>query len=164
MRRFILAATTAATVMSAVSSCKTTEANYREAYEATVAHRDSRIDVEFDRSTEVSTDSSVVRTVFLLPVKSDKDADIVTPDKALPFNAAVNKFKQVFNARALCRRLRDNGWPKAYIARTPDDEFYVMAGGALTQAEAADICTKLRKMAKTVPLGRGYPTIVKSAR
>ncbi|MDE6118648.1 MAG: hypothetical protein K2F82_02155, partial [Muribaculaceae bacterium] len=78
-----------------MSSCKTTEANYREAYEATVAHRDSRIDVEFDRSTEVSTDSSVVRTVFLLPVKSDKDADIVTPDKALPFNAAVNKFKQV---------------------------------------------------------------------
>lgn len=163
MRRFLLVAATAAFVMT-MSSCKTTEANYREAYEATVAHRESQADTAFDRESEVRTDSAAVLTVFLSPVKSDRSADAATPAKAFPFNAAVNKFKQVFNAKALCHRLRDNGWPQAYVAKTPDEEFYVMAGGASTEAEAAEICSNLRKSAKTVPLGRGYPTIVKLAR
>lgn len=159
MKQFLLVAA-AATAM-AITGCKTTEANYRAAYEATAAHRDSRADAEADFLSR--SDSTAVTTVFISPVKVDPKADAVTPEKALPFNVAVNRFKQVFNAKALCRRLRDNGWPTAYVARTADDEYFVMAVGAATQAEATALCDKVRAD-KSVPADRGYPAIVRSAR
>lgn len=161
--RILLATAVSASILALTSSCKTTEANYRAAYEATVSHRNALSNAD-DPDMTVKTDSAAILTVFLAPIQIDKKSDAVTPQKALPFNAAVNRFKQVFNAKALCLRLRDNGWPQAYVAQTDDEEFYVMAAGSDTQAEALAICAKLHKSGSSVPLGRGYPQIVKSAR
>lgn len=142
-----------------ITSCKTTESNYKAAYETAAERRASKVDAEDDFLS--IPDQSVTVTTFLSPIKTT-EKDTITPAEAPRFSVAVNKFKQVFNAKALCNRLRADGWTSAYVAQTPEDEYYVMARGFANEDEAK-VCLQEIKSDKRVPFGRGYPTLIRAA-
>lgn len=145
--------------LGVLSSCKTTEANYKAAYEAAAEHRASKSDAEDDFLNR--PDQSVIITEFLSPVKTS-DKDSVIPDETPKYAVAVNKFKQVFNAKALCERLRNEGFNGAYVARNPSDEYYVMAKGFGDETQAKAFMEEI-KTDRRVPFGRGYPAAIRTA-
>ncbi len=146
-------------LLCVAAGCKTTEANYKAAYEAAAAQRQSQADAADDFLNR--PDSTVVRTMFLSPVKLADD-DVVTPASTPKYCVVVNRFKQVFNARALCRRLRGEGYADAFVVGNTDDEYFVAAFGAGTQEEARALAGRLRSDS-SVPFGRGYPAVIRAA-
>lgn len=146
-------------LLAMLSACKTTEANYKAAYEAAAEHRASKADAEYDFLNR--PDQSVIITEFLSVVKTS-DKDTITPAETPKFAVAANKFKQVFNAKALCQRLRTEGFGGAYVARNPSDEYYVMVEGFSDEAQARAFMEEI-KADKRLPFGRGYPATVRTA-
>lgn len=142
--------------IAALTGCKTTEANYQAAYEAAARHVAQKADAN-DMTVE-----GTFRKDYLKPVKLADD-DAVTPPATAPFVVAVHQFKQVFNAKALCRRLREAGVKNAYVAQTANDDYYVIADGFQTLDEALKKSVSL----ESHPLpatGAGFPVVVRNLR
>ena len=149
--------------------CRTTEANYRAAYE--VAHRKSeqKSPVEgtvYEKIRNESVESRMVagndtvpmNTVMIAAVK-----DFTNPDDVKHYSVAVNQFKQIFNARSQAQRLRDAGYPQATVVMTSEPLYYVIAGGADTAAEAMEIYHRVKKD-KSVITKSPFPWVLKAAR
>ncbi|MDE6228764.1 MAG: hypothetical protein K2M40_03110 [Muribaculaceae bacterium] len=161
----------AAAALVGLASCKTTEANYRAAYEATksaqaAADADDGLD---DNTRRLLAKNSNYRTatyvvgsdtlaVSVLFVKLD-DGQAV---EQLPqFSVVANAFSQVFNARALCSRLKEAGFENAYIFHTATPDYYVAAGGS---DDISDIPAIMQALAKAGNPGSraGFPAIIRN--
>lgn len=124
-------------------SCKTNEANYRAAYEVAKA-----------KSERLDEDSTAVKTVFAmseprpvttagvtLPMVTEPVA--FTPDGGATratvkrYCVIVGRFRQVFNARQMRKRLIAGGYEGAMIVNNRDGVYYVIAKSADTPAEAS---------------------------
>lgn len=135
MKKIFFLLALAATMLS-VTSCKTTEANYRAAYEQARQHRDGR-------------SSAIDETVYEAMRRESRPATMVVGTDTVPFNRArvalheprpgevlqpayvvVAQFKQIFNARSMRDNLRANGWPQATLLVTGEPLFYVAVEGA----------------------------------
>lgn len=127
-------------VFAGLASCRTTEANYRAAYEATKSARAAADGAEddLDENTRrllaadqkhrqskhvVGTDTLQVVTLF---GKLEEGA----VDRLPQYAVVANAFSQVFNAKALCKRLQEAGFSGAFIMRTATPDYYVAAGGS----------------------------------
>lgn len=155
-------------ILGILSSCKTTEANYRAAYDVAKARQaQQQSEDDYDEETMrllertrqrgesihiVGTDTIKVSTVFV------KMTDGVT-DKVPRYSVVLNRFSQVFNAKAMCKRLRENGFPQAYIFESATPEYYVASGGSNDMSEIAEM---LKSARKTGYLGtkEGYPKVI----
>lgn len=155
-------------ILGILSSCKTTEANYRAAYDVAKARQaQQQSEDDYDEETMrllertrqrgesihiVGTDTIKVSTVFV------KMTDGVT-DKVPRYSVVLNRFSQVFNAKAMCKRLRENGFPQAYIFESATPEYYVASGGSNDMSEIAEM---LKSARKTGHLGtkEGYPKVI----
>lgn len=157
-----------------LASCRTTEDNYRAAYEATKTSQKLAADDDgLDENTRrllaanrkdrqsmqiVGNDTISIVTLF---AKLEQGPETMT---AMPQYAVVaNAFSQVFNARALCKRLQEAGFPDAYIFRTSTPDYYVAAGGS---DNINDIPTIREALAKAGNPGSraGFPAVVKVLR
>ena len=159
--------------MLALSACKTTEANYKGAYDVAVAKQRERQNSPDDglddkmkeslaranspRMTKYVSngDTLEVYTMFLVPVD--------TVGAAPQFSVAMNSFSQVFNARAMCKRLRENGFPGAYVCKNAKSDYYVMSAGS---DDVADVKAMLRKATDKGPklgMATGFPVVLRSA-
>lgn len=135
----------------ALSSCKTTEANYRAAYEKTIAARDS---VEsFDdtiygkvrqrggtKTVETSAGNIDVKTQYVKVTEQGGG----TAENLYRYNVVAGQFKQKFNALSLRKRLADGRYPGAFVVETAEPYYYIVVGSYTTVDEAAKALEALK--------------------
>lgn len=146
MRNVILSALAVVIALS-VSSCKTSEANYRTAYEiaknkhnageAVDEETSRRILQEQTRNTAIVAGDSV-RLVKIRVNAVDDESSVVKP-----FGVVVGEYKQPFNARSFRDRLKQEGKP-AYVVMDGDRVYYVVVRGFDTSPEAAEYLRRVR--------------------
>lgn len=122
-------------------SCKTTEKNYRTAYEVAKANDRNKLDSEtekkieaekFGQETKIDGDSVNMKTEYVQLVEIEQGEDQSFPE----YNVAVGYFKQVFNARMFKKRLKSKS-VGAYILLDSQKQYYVIAAGFDDPKEAA---------------------------
>lgn len=167
MNRLSLCCLAAAAVV--LVGCKTTEANYRAAYEATIASRTPNERDGLDENTRrllaldrknvhskavVDGDTLAITTLFVTMESND-------PKFVPQYSVVSNAFSQVFNARALLNRLIEAGFTNAYIFKTATPDYYVAAGGS---DEIADIPLIRKRLDEAGNPGSraGFPVIIRS--
>ena len=98
-----------------LTGCKTTEANYKSAYETAKEKNaasgglgaiDSELAAE-DSPKEIKIGDVQLPVINCRLYKATTEGDDAIVPKL--YNIAVAKFRQRFNARSLCQRLRDGG-------------------------------------------------------
>lgn len=140
--RFLLCVIT----LGAFSACRTTEANYREAYQKALEARrnaaavDSAVYGEIRRQMDMRTitlaDGRQIE-VMGLPVRVSEDGGGIN-ENLRRYNVVVGRFKQFFNANSLRRRFADSSLPGAFVVETAEPYYYVIASSWNTPAEAQD--------------------------
>lgn len=157
----------------AMTSCRTTEANYRAAYEATKASQAAAesADDGLDDNTRrllnlnnkqhqyvqiVGTDTLNITNIFAIMEEGPMEA-------APEFAVVANAFSQLFNARSLLKRLQDAGFTEAYIIKSRTPDYYVAAGGSDNVADIPAIRDALAK-AGNPGSRKGFPAIVRVPR
>ena len=118
IRQITRLTTIAALAAIAFPSCKTTEENYRNAYEVAKAKQTEGLTA--DEIAGLQREEAMPRTVYngdSIPLKGMyvKHIEGGVDNKALRYNVIVASFRQQFNARSLMTRLRDNGYPDAVL-------------------------------------------------
>lgn len=143
-------------VAVALCGCKTTEANYRAAYDKAVAGRDSAMAFEqtiyglnrrnIGTRTAVSTtgDSAEVRTMHVARAKGYEDAPLK------PYNVVVGEFKQLFNANSMCTRLRQGGYPGAFVVNNGEPYHYIVLSSFERPSEAIKALKAIKKLPVTI--------------
>lgn len=135
--------------LSGLPACKTTEANYRAAYEKTVAARSENSDIDSTIYGAVRRQSklSTVQTADG-PVEVTTQPVRVTPDDGgiaqnlHQYNVVVGQFKQLFNARSMRDRIVDAGFPTAFVVETAEPYYYVVLSSHNEIDTAADALKK----------------------
>ena len=139
MKKFYLILLMAAALT--MVSCKTTEKNYRTAYEVAKANDKNRLDSEtekkieaekFGQETKINGDSVNMKTEYVQLVEIEQGDESSFPE----YNVAVGYFKQVFNARMFKKRLKSKSIG-AYILLDNLKQYYVIAAGFDDPKEAA---------------------------
>lgn len=165
--RISATAVAASAALIVLGSCKTTEANYREAYETARQTQytgvDSTVYAKIRQEAIPSTitadgDSIHMKTEFVTATKA-KDG---SAPQIMRYGVVVGQFKQVFNARAMLGRLAGNGYPDAYIVENREPLYYVIATGNNDLKQAA---VDLKKISsdKNLSLRPPLPWILQSA-
>lgn len=154
------------------ASCKTSEANYRAAYEATRAAQ-AAVDSDDDGLDEntrrllaknsrqkhathiVGNDTIQYVTIF------GRLSDNQSVGQLPQFSVVSNAFSQIFNAQALCKRLKEAGFDNAYIFYTSTPDYYVAAGGS---DDISDIPAIMKALEKAGNPGsrKGFPAVIRS--
>lgn len=138
-----------------LSGCRTTEKNYREAYERTLARDSSRTDFDETvygryrrdiREVPVFTESDTVNS-RLVKVEITPDGGAI-PENLKQYCVVVAGFKQLFNARSMRERLVDAGVPGAFVVQTREPFYYVVAGSFSAFPDAIAL---LRRMEQKPP-------------
>lgn len=160
-----------ALICALFSGCKTTEANYRAAYEVAREARDAKAseDDGLDPETRamlarqkqrgvsrqiVGSDTLSVTTLFVKMTSGE-------PDRVPRYSVAVNSFSQKFNAQAMMQRLRENGYPGAYVFETGTPDYYVATAGS-DSIEALPLLLEQSQRAADKGMRSGFPKIIQS--
>ena len=123
----------AAVALLALSACKTTEENYRAAYEKTMEARseaaaiDSTIYGVHRRqmgTQSVQTAQGPVEVRTQLVRVTDGGGGIAENLKR--YCLVVGQFKMLFNAKSLRERLVDLGYPSAFVVETAEPFYYIV--------------------------------------
>lgn len=147
-------------------SCKTSEANYKAAYEQAVQAREQgdRETVYDHKRTPDATNAVEVAQgielpqaamrVKMIPVANEASADA--------YYLVVAGFKQQFNANSLATRLGQEGYATALL-QTAEPYFYVSVQSAGDQAGLASALEEIRENT-WMPFKNGYPFVLKSVK
>lgn len=149
--------------------CKTTESNYRQAYETAVAKNrdssgvDSTIYAKIRNSARTSDlivtgDTMPMRTEYI-GYTEDGGASRETIGR---YNVVVGQFKQVFNARQMRTRLQSSGYDSAFIIHTREPLYYVCTQACATPEEAEKAFVRV-KDDKSIVLRDPLPFILRPA-
>lgn len=154
-------------VVFAITSCKTTEENYRSAYELAKEKKtetgDSLITSQLRSSTlpkpmAFGSDTLPVRTIY---VSSYNDSQGQVPKGVLKkYLIVVGQFKQIFNAGSMATRLSSNGYNGAFVVFDRQKEYYVVAAAVDDSAEAAQLINRV-KGDKNVVVRTPYPYVLR---
>jgi len=163
----------AALSLLGAASCKTSEENYRAAYEKAIAGRtDSGADpldgTVYDAArrplgTRIAVAGTDTALVKVLRVKVTEGGG--GPAEWLrPYSVVAGSMKQRFNALSLRQRLAEAGFPRVFVVETAEPRYYVVTESYDTEAEAVAECTRLRAdSAFPVPLRAPLPFILRAA-
>lgn len=151
-----------------ITSCRTSEANYRAAYEQAVAGRadgdSSGIDnTVYDKIRREAMSSYTVYEGDTIPIKRERvalDTNTDTQATLSPAYVVVAQFKQQFNARSLATRLKDNGYTNATVLVTREPLYYV----AIDAGDRTDMILRCRDIAKQPPvvIKSPYPLVLET--
>lgn len=144
---YIIVAVMVATVM--MTSCHSSEKNYREAYEKAVERRKTgigaetyaKIEAERQRYTHVINGDSV-RMVYV-----NANVAIDSTDAVSPFNVVVATFSQRINAKSYRDRLREEcGFRGSYVLYGgPEKQYFVVLQGFEEKEQAAALLHDIDK-------------------
>lgn len=162
MKKFIYMLLSAALLTVALTGCKTTEENYRKAYEVAQAKK-------YDGLTEAEVsalkrEEAMPKTVFKgdsIPLKGMyvKWVEGGKGDMAFRYNVIVASFRQRFNAGSAFSRMREGGYPDAVLLADRDERYYV---AAVTTESLDSAVSVLRALEENSPvaLREPYPYIL----
>lgn len=136
-------------LLAAMVSCKTSEANYRAAYQKAVAARETAdADEAYGPARQQPAAQAVIAGSDTIPVviervsvvKNDGDA----APQALAYNVVAGRFKQRFNAFSLRDRLVAAGYKGAFVVKNAEPYYFIVAETFATakEAQAALDCLK----------------------
>ena len=126
----------------ALFSCKTTEENYRTAYEKAIEAQNDSTSLEstiYGAQRRRVVDATVNTTEGAVEVRRARvrvTDGTGTPDDLHQYNVVVGQFKQVFNAKSLRQRLIDNGFDKTFVVETSEPYYYIVVASFDSAAEA----------------------------
>lgn len=132
-------------------ACKSSEKNYREAYERAMAGRDGT-DSGLDSTIygKMRRDFSLNRMVVNGDTVDVKSQHVrVTADgggiaeSLHRYSVVAAQFKQIFTAKAMRQRLFEAGYPAAFIVETAEPYYYVVTGSYDDVAEAVKAMHRL---------------------
>lgn len=122
----------AAAVCVAFGSCKTTEANYRAAYERAIAGRDSAA-TAFNETIYGAVRNANSHDVVVAGDTAEMQVQrvIVTQGQGnaadlRSYNIVVGQFKLLFNASSMRQRLVDAGYATTMVVETAEPYYYVV--------------------------------------
>ena len=125
--------------MSAVTSCKTTEANYREAYEVAAQQRREATGLDstiYGRIRNSAVTSRLVVGGDSLPLRKEyigyTEGGGSSRENVKRYNVVVGQFRQVFNARQMRERLMAGGYDSTMIVHTREPLYYVITASEST--------------------------------
>ncbi len=152
-----------AIVLLMLASCKTSEVNYRAAYD--IAKQKSMDGVDADTYEKLQRES--------MPTKIVADGDTLRMMRASVnvakydgndgvllkrYNVVVAQFRQIFNAKAMMGRLKNQGY-NAIVLQNPDPSYFVVAGSLDSKDEATKFIKKLNDN-KSIVLKEPYPCVL----
>lgn len=150
--RYYLSALVLALPVIFLSGCKTTEENYRAAYEKTMAARQEGEDLDdtiYGRERRQMKSATVDTPDGPLEVRSQlvrvTEGGGGIPENLKRFNVVAGQFKQLFNATSLRERLVAGGYPGAFVVETAEPYYYVVAASYADASEAAEALEELGK-------------------
>lgn len=148
-----------AIVIVSLAACKTTEENYRAAYEKTIAAREEadhetiygaqRRDIQH-QAVISGTDTIPVVIEQISPAGGDKKPAPVI----LAYNVVAGRFKQQFNAFSLRDRLVEAGYKDAAVVKTAEPYYYIITS---TFASPKDAKAALEKLKADAPVAMSSP-------
>lgn len=156
---------TAAAMLLLMGACRTTEANYRAAYEQAVAGKESHDPLEgtiYEEIRNRATTHNYIVKGDTLSVKRErvKLSDVPTPAPQLQkAYVVVAQFKQLFNARSLRDRLKAQGYPDATLLETAEPLYYIAIAGGNDLAQLQTTLNDYRER-KPLPVKAPYPLIL----
>lgn len=152
--RFTMKPRTMIIILSVISfpaffSCKTTEANYRQAYEA-ASHKqaqegDSAITAGLYNQSRPKdmVFGNVTLPVITTGIKITKDGGMEL-SRLKRFNTVAGTFRQIFNASSMRERLVKSGYPEAFILQNAYGTYYVLTSTTDSAEEAYENMERLR--------------------
>ena len=153
-------------------ACKTTEENYRRAYEKTKEREAERTPFE---ETIYSDIRNQAQNHTLAVGQSGDSVNVrlervtVADGQTLPggpmrqYNVVAGQFKQRFHANSLARRMAEKGYPDAFVIQNAEPLYYVVVLSTGTLEEAAEEFKKLQSDSP-VTLLEGFPIILSPLR
>ena len=132
--KIILTAGCALIALSTISltGCKTSEANYKAAYQTAKTASSDGIDSTIYAKirqeavpTAILADGDSIRTQAEFTTIYSEPGDTVP--SVIPYGIVVAQFKQIFNAKAMRQRLQQSGYHNACIVNTREPLYYVIA-------------------------------------
>lgn len=152
-------------LICSISACKTTEQNYRAAYELAQqkkAGTDTVTDRLIDREAgpaqvTVGGISLPMKTEYTRPVRDLEGFNINDFQK---YNVVIASFRQLFNAKSVRKRAIEAGFDKAFIVINNEQVYYVIAASCATPAEAEAALKKVNDV-KPVVMKSPYPYIMR---
>jgi len=147
-------------------ACKTTEKNYRTAYERTIAN-DSDV-TPFDqtiynrfrreaRDVKAIADGDTVDTRIIRTTVTPQGGGLAEWHKR--YSVVVAEFKQRFNAVSLRDRYVDAGYLRTFIVQNGEPYYYILAGSSDNLHEMAILADSI-KANPVIPLKTGFPYIL----
>ena len=149
MKKYSILLIAGAMAALSLGSCKTTEANYRQAYESArqkqTQEGGSAITAGLNnqarpRSMEFD---GVTLPVLTTGVSIPKDGGMEL-SRLKKFNSVAGVFRQIFNAKSMRERLMQSGYPDAFILSNAYGTYYVLTTTTSSPAEAQAALDKLR--------------------
>lgn len=167
MKRILLISCCAA-ILWAATGCKTTEANYKAAYEMAKEKSAEKSPVDgtiYEQMRREAIDSRLVVNGDSIPMVTAQISVVPgysTPQSVKRYSVVVNQFKQVFNAKSQVDRLRAAGYPDALLVVTAEPLYYVVAASADTPE---DIAGQFKKVAddKSIVKKSPFPWVLRPA-
>lgn len=130
------------------TACKTTEENYRKAYDIAKAKQTEGLTQE--EIAAMNIEESMPRTIFQgdsIPLRSEYLAlkegggDL---KKVYRYNVVVASFRQLFNARSVLGRLVDAGYANASLLVDGKSRYYLSLSSTDSLQEAVDTLSALQ--------------------
>jgi len=148
----------------AITSCKTTEANYRAAYEKAMERDRAGVDsTVYAKIRNEAKPKKVVVGGDTLAMRSEYvrlTPDIGQESESLKhYNVVTGQFKQLFTAKNMRARLLAAGFDSVLIVQTREPLYYVVAASAETPDEAAAALEKVRQSG--FPMRDPFPWVLK---
>lgn len=141
--RFMLLMLLVGAMLPTAWSCKTSEANYRAAYELARQKETAGVDsTVYSAIRREERPQTVVIGGDTLAMKSEyvrlTDGCGGTSEGFRPYNVVIARFKQLFNAKSVRSRAIEAGYSDAFIVQTREPLYYVVAVSCATPAEARE--------------------------
>ena len=161
----------AAAMLAGMASCRTTEKNYRDAYEKALQKTEENSVVDgtiYDKMRREAINSRIVDsasgdTIPMITMSVSCVKGVSVPDSVGRYSVVVAQFKQVFNAKSMMRRLRQQGYATATVVQTAEPLYYVLAATCATPEEAAEAYRDIIRRKPVAPK-TPYPCLFAPAR
>lgn len=149
MKRYIPILIAALTLLTAIG-CKTTEENYRAAYQRVKENERAGIDSTIysrirqeARPRQISIDGDTVgmRSEYVAVTEGQTG---ITTEALKRYNVVVAQFKQLFHAKSVSRRFIEAGHSKTFIVQTREPLYYVVAFTTPDITAARDTLLKIQ--------------------
>lgn len=123
--------------------CKTTEENYKKAYDAAKSKEADPLDETiYNKIRREATNTQVAVGDTLIDVKREivkvAEGQDIPQERMKRYNVVVAQFKQLFHAKSMKKRIIDAGYHATFIVETREPLYYVVAVTTDNADEAAE--------------------------